>query len=185
MDDLERSIEERRGRVKRLEKEVAQASELLAKAQEELSVLLAARQIITKEQFAERDLISLPLPGTSETYHLDKVNALNGALDRLEEETGFRRLILAESIKTLKEMRHPREMTLVDQVIAILSEASQPIGPAEIRLELAKTGKDVPQNVMTGILSRLAKEKRVIRLERGKYRAAKKEDSLIEQKETA
>ncbi len=164
MDQLEKAIEERQERVRRLEKEVTQANELLVQAQQELYVLLAARQIVFKEQLLEHssdDEAQLSLNAEERespirTKMMEHIIANDGVTVRLTENGTITR-------------QRPREMTLVQEVIALLSTASSPMGPSQIRHELEKTGRIVPQNVMTGLLSRLVKEKRVARLERGQY----------------
>lgn len=165
MDYLEKAIEERQEKVRCLEKEVTQASEMLLQAQQELRVLLAARQIVFKEQLLEHSSVNdsqLQL-NAEERESPEQVSVSDGILVRLTENGTITR-------------ERPRDMTLVQEVLAILSEASAPIGPSEIRSELKHTGRIVPQNIMTGLLSRLAKEKRVARLERGKYWPILKEE---------
>lgn len=159
MEDLERAISERQQNISRLEKEVSQATERLSRAQHELELLLAARQIVARDGLA------------NELHHHTSAG--------MAGVNSFRDIYMSRA--TLKP-RH--ELTLVDEVKEVLSHAPFPIGPAEIRAELSKTGRDVPQNVMTGLLSRLWKENRVIRLERGKYRATTNED-VIDKNETA
>jgi hypothetical protein len=111
----------------------------------ELETLLNARQIVSREQLTEQ-------------------KAIDAAQLAIHDVTG--RIKEIETFATDPYIG----VTLVDQVKAILSEAPWPIGPSEIRQQLAVTGRSIPQNVMTGILSRLARENRVVRESRGKYR---------------
>ncbi len=171
MDHLGKAIEERQEKVRRLEKEVAQANELLVEAQHELYVLLAARRIVFKEQLLEHpshNEAQLPLNAEERespihTKITERIFTNDGVTVRLTENGTITR-------------QQPRDVTLVQEVLALVSDASYPLGPSEIRSELEKTGRDVPQNVMTGLLSRLVKEKRIARLGRGKYWPILKEE---------
>ncbi|HMU32113.1 MAG TPA: hypothetical protein PK589_17095 [Nitrospira sp.] len=183
MGDLEQAIEERKEKVRRLEKEVDQAVELLRQAQHELEILTTARQIVTKQALLaqwEPDSPQLPLNGPvsppQSMFHGPKT-IHDGTWDYWCER--YNKQYTVGEYKALK-----REMTLVDEVKATLCNSPAPLGPAEIRGELAKTGRVVPQNVMTGVLSRLAKENRIVREGRGKYRLPTDEEVQI-QKETA
>lgn len=177
MDDLERSISERQDIVFKLEKEVSQANERLAKAQQELALLLAARQIVTMDGLANELSMPLPLVGVPSP----SVNSLAARFAASPNQPTIK-FSMSNGTVTIQKPGH--EMTLVDEVKEILCHTPCPIGPAQIRAELAKTGRDVPQNVMTGLLSRLWKEQRVVRLERGKY-LAKTDEVIIGKRETA
>jgi len=180
LDPLEPIISQWQEKVRHLEKEVAQASELLTQAQQELRVLLGARQIMLRRQFMSdvfgEPEIQLPLKDIS-----DPTPVRIKAFDHLNVKDDIS-VNLAEDGTLNRDP--PRDMTLVQEVLAIIAGTPDSIGPSEIRLELEKTNRIVPQNVMTGLLSRLTKEKRIVRLERGKYVALKGEDHIL-QKQTA
>ncbi|OQW35444.1 MAG: hypothetical protein A4E19_01390 [Nitrospira sp. SG-bin1] len=172
MDEFERAITERQETIRRLEKEIAQAKIVLANAQTDLSVLLSARQIVHREKLMNEHVAS--------ASQLSFAGNLDKEIIPKEGSTSFSAGD-AHIAPSLNEVRPIRDLTLVDEVRAILSESPLPLGPSEIRKELAKTGRIVPQNVMTGILSRLNKENRVKRLERGKYILVTQEERMEKQ----
>mgnify|MGYP002402485578 CR=1 FL=1 len=160
MDDLERAISERQETIRRLEKEIDQARCVLINAQKELDLLQAARQIVSKEKLIEEfssAVAQLPLEEGAAEILTTTTTSLSAS---------------ARGAMAVRASMSIGEMSLVNEVRATLENSEQPMGPSEIRRELARHGRDVPQNVMTGVLSRLNKEGRVTRLERGKYVAA-------------
>jgi hypothetical protein len=175
MNELERAISERQDTIRRLEKEIDQAKSVLLDAQKELSFLLAARQIVSKEKFvhqfspiaAQMSITGLEAPLTTQPLPTTLTALLTVPTPVSLHSDGGSTYELTP--KRAGPYPSVREMTLVNEVRATLEHSASPLGPSEIRSELAKHGREVPQNVMTGVLSRLNKEGRVKRLERGKY----------------
>jgi hypothetical protein len=75
-------------------------------------------------------------------------------------------------------LRHQR--TIVDDIMRILDFADRAMTPVEVRRELAKLGREVPQPVVTSTLVRIYKANRIWRVGPAQYAAKRAGDAPLE-----